>query len=169
MLCFSLRISKARPWQFAPACPLPRLASRSDQLSCFLSSSFFKDNFIYLLAVLDLRCCAGFSLVVASRLLIVVASLVAEHRLLATWASGVAARGLGSCGSRALGHRLNSWDARIKLLRGMWGLPGPGIEPVSSALAGGFFSTEPPRKPQLSCCLPQCGRQRPPSLTTRRT
>ena len=28
----------------------------------------------------------------------------------------------------------------------MWDLPGPGIEPVSSALAGGFFTTEPPGK-----------------------
>ena len=29
----------------------------------------------------------------------------------------------------------------------MWDLPGPGIEPVSPALAGGFFTTEPPGKP----------------------
>jgi len=28
-----------------------------------------------------------------------------------------------------------------------WDLPGPGIEPVSSALAGGFFTTEPQEKP----------------------
>ena len=28
----------------------------------------------------------------------------------------------------------------------MWNLPGPGIEPVSPALAGGFFITEPPGK-----------------------
>ena len=28
----------------------------------------------------------------------------------------------------------------------MWDHPGPGIEPVSSALAGGFFTTEPPGK-----------------------
>jgi len=26
-------------------------------------------------------------------------------------------------------------------------LPDPGIEPTSPALAGGFFTTEPPRKP----------------------
>ena len=32
------------------------------------------------------------------------------------------------------------------MLRGMWDLPGSGIEPVSAALAGGFFTTEPPRK-----------------------
>ena len=28
----------------------------------------------------------------------------------------------------------------------MWDLPGPGIEPVSPALAGGFFTIEPPGK-----------------------
>ena len=28
----------------------------------------------------------------------------------------------------------------------MWNLPGPGIEPVSSTLAGGFLSTVPPGK-----------------------
>ena len=29
---------------------------------------------------------------------------------------------------------------------GMWDLPGPGIEPMSPALEGGFFTTEPPGK-----------------------
>ena len=28
----------------------------------------------------------------------------------------------------------------------MWDLPRPGIKPVSSALAGGFFTTKPPGK-----------------------
>ena len=32
------------------------------------------------------------------------------------------------------------------LLRGMWDLPGPGIESVSPALAGGFLTTVPPGK-----------------------
>ena len=31
----------------------------------------------------------------------------------------------------------------------MWVLLGPGIEPVSPALAGGFFTTEPPGKRQI--------------------
>ena len=30
----------------------------------------------------------------------------------------------------------------------MWDLPGPGIEPVSPALTGGFSTTEPPGKPK---------------------
>ena len=39
----------------------------------------------------------------------------------------------------------------------MWDLPGPGIKPMSPALAGGFFTTEPPEKPQqhtLNICPP---------------
>ena len=31
----------------------------------------------------------------------------------------------------------------------MWDLPGPGLEPVSPALAGGFLTTAPPGKPTL--------------------
>ena len=30
----------------------------------------------------------------------------------------------------------------------MWNLPGPGIEPMSPALAGGFLTTVPPGKSQ---------------------
>ena len=30
----------------------------------------------------------------------------------------------------------------------MWVLPGPGLEPVSPALAGGFLTTAPPGKSQ---------------------
>ena len=30
----------------------------------------------------------------------------------------------------------------------MWDLPGPGLKPVSPALAGGFLTTVPPGKPQ---------------------
>ena len=31
----------------------------------------------------------------------------------------------------------------------MWDLPGPGLEPVSAALAGGFLTTAPPGKPVM--------------------
>ena len=67
-------------------------------------------------------------------------------RALGMWASVVVARGLSSCGSWALEHRLSSCGALAQLLRGMWDLPGPGIEPVSPALAGGFLTTAPPGK-----------------------
>ena len=61
--------------------------------------------------------------------LTIVASPVAEHRL--------QTRRLSNCGSRA------------QLLRGMWDLPRPGLEPVSPALAGRFSTTVPPGKPPL--------------------
>ena len=98
---------------------------------------FLKKKFIYLfLAVLGLRFCArAFSrcsergpLFIAVRgPLAIAASLVAEHRL--------QTRRLSSCGSQA------------QLLRGIWDLPRPGLEPVSPALAGGFSTTAPPGKP----------------------
>ena len=69
------------------------------------------------------------------------ASPVAEHRL--------QTRRLSSCGSRALEHRLSSCGARAYLLRGMWDLPRPGLEPVSPALAGRFSTTAPPGKPKI--------------------
>ena len=56
---------------------------------------------------------------------------------------------LGSCGSRAAEHRLGSRGAQASLLHGIWDLPGPGREPRSPALAGGFFTTEPPEKPHI--------------------
>ena len=37
--------------------------------------------------------------------------------------------------------------------RGMWNLPGSGIEPASPALTGRFFATEPPRKPSSNILL----------------
>ena len=61
------------------------------------------------------------------RPLTIAASLVAEHRLQTCR--------LSSCGSRA------------QLLRGMWDLPRPGLEPVSPALASRFSTTAPPGKP----------------------
>ena len=44
-------------------------------------------------------------------------------------------------------HRLNSFGAWAQQLCSMWDLPRSGIKPVSPALAGGIFTTEPPRKP----------------------
>ena len=62
-----------------------------------------------------------------------------------------------SCGSPALEPRLSGCGSRAQLLRGIWRLPRPGIEPVSPALAGGFFPTEPPGKPPSTsfnvCCF----------------
>ena len=43
--------------------------------------------------------------------------------------------------------RLSSCGSRAQLLRSMWDLPRPGLEPVSPALAGRFSTTVPPGKP----------------------
>ena len=67
-------------------------------------------------------------------------------RALGAWASVVVAHGLQQLWLVALQHRLSSCGARAQLLRCMWDLPGPGLEPVSTALAGGFLTTVPPGK-----------------------
>ena len=100
--------------------------------------------FIFLfLAVLGLRFCArafsscgkrGPLLIAVRGPLTVAASPVAEHKL--------QTRRLSSCGSRA------------QLLRGMWDLPRPGLEPVSTALAGRFSTAAPPGKPQIVLLIP---------------
>ena len=109
---------------------------------------FFFNKFIYLfifLAALGLRCCVQafpscgeqeLPFVAVRGLLIAVASLVAEHGL----------QGFSSCGSRALERRLSSCGTRPQLLRGMWDLPGPGLEPMPPALADRFLTTVPPEK-----------------------
>ena len=102
---------------------------------------FFCFVLIYLLfmAVLGLRFCArafsscgkrGPLFTAVHGPLIIAASLAAEHML--------QMRRLSNCGSRA------------QLLRGMWDLPRPGLEPVSPALAGRFSTTAPPGKPLKS-------------------
>ena len=67
-------------------------------------------------------------------------------RALGMRASVVGACGLSSCGLQALERRISSCGSRAQLLRGMWDLPRPGLEPVSPALAGGFLTTAPPGK-----------------------
>ena len=48
---------------------------------------------------------------------------------------------LQTMGSRVQG--LSSCSAQAYLLRGMWDLPAPGIEPMSLALPGRFLTTAP--------------------------
>ena len=69
--------------------------------------------------------------------------------------------GFSSCQAQALGAHasivLVGWlsfcSTGAELSPGTWGLPGPGIEPVSPALACGFFTTEPPGKPSQACYM----------------
>ena len=88
------------------------------------------------MAVLGLRFCArafsscgkrGALFIAVHGPLTIVASLVAEHRLQS--------------------HRLSNCGSRAPLLRGMWDLPRPGLEPTSPALAGRLSTTAPPGKP----------------------
>ena len=78
--------------------------------------------------------CAGFSL----------------QWLLLLWSTGSRRTGFSSCGSQALERRLSSCGAWAQLLRGMWDLPGPGLKPVSPALAGRFLTTVPLGKSEYS-------------------
>ena len=48
-------------------------------------------------------------------------------------------------------HRLSSCGAQAQWLHSMWDLPGSGVKPASSALAGKFFTTEAPGKPEFEC------------------
>ena len=77
----------------------------------------------------------------------VVTFLVVEHRLWGMPASVIVTCGLSSCGAQALEPRLDSCGSWAYLLQGMWDLPRSGIEPVSPALTGGFFTTETLGKP----------------------
>ena len=71
-------------------------------------------------------------------------------RALAAQASVVVAYGLSSCGLQALECRLSSCGAQVSLLRGMWDLPGPGLEPVSPVLAGGFLEPRATREAPMA-------------------
>ena len=89
----------------------------------------------------------GLLFVAVHGLLTAVASLVVEH---GTRTSVVVAHGLSSCGLQALERRLSSCGTQAQLLCGMWDLPGPGLEPMSPALAGRFLTTVPPGKSSYS-------------------
>ena len=100
-------------------------------------------NFIYLcLAVLGLHCSTSFSQAAVSRATLQLQwSYFSLRWLVLLQSTGSRCMGFCSYGSWALEPRLNLCGAQPSLLHGMWVLPGPGIEPVSPALAGRFLST----------------------------
>ena len=59
----------------------------------------------------------------------------------------VQATGFRSCGSQALEHRLSSCAHRLSCPKACGIFPDQGSNPVSPALAGRFFTAEPPGKP----------------------
>ena len=92
---------------------------------------FFKIYFIYFWLCWVFVSVRGPSLVVASG----GPPFIAVRRPLTVAVHRLQTRRLSSCGSRA------------QLLRVMWDLPRPGLEPVSPALAGRLSTTVPPGKP----------------------
>ena len=91
---------------------------------------FFFKNFNLFMAVLGLPCCEQAFSSCGEQASRCSGLSCCGVRALGVWASVVAERWLGSCGTQAY----------------MWDLPGSGIEPVSPASAGAFFTTEPPGK-----------------------
>ena len=116
MFCFLNLFCFWLLWVFVAACGLSLVAASGATLPCGAWASH----------------CGGFS--------------CCKAWALGVWASVVVARGLSRCGSWALEHWLSSCGAQASLLRGMWDLPGPGLEPMSPALAGGFLTAAPPGK-----------------------
>ena len=76
-------------------------------------------------------CCAGFALAAAGG-----------------GSSHHSARASRCASSRVAGHGFRSCSTGLPLPFATWDLPGSGLEPTSPAVAGGFFTTEPPRKPR---------------------
>ena len=126
-----------------------------------ISSVFYHFNYLFYVCIFD---CAG------SSSLCGLFSSCREQGPLQLWSLGFSLLWLLCCGARALGclgfstygtrsqrlwflssqHRLNSCGAWAQLLCHMQDLSGQEIEPMSPALAGRFFTTEPPRK-RIQC------------------
>ena len=113
-----------------------------------------KNAFIYLfMGVLGLHRCSGFSLVAARRgdsLFVVCGFLIAVVSL--AMSTGSRAPGLYQMwhvDSAAAAPGFESTSTWVWLLQNMWDLSVSRMESVSPALAGGFFTTEPPGKPDI--------------------
>ena len=116
---------------------------------CFFSFSnskhqayFFINEFIYLLlAVLGLHCCtwALLQLRRAEATLWLQCSGLSVQWLLLLQSAGSKHTGFNGCAFWAL--KLSSCGVWAQLLHSMWALHRSGIKPMSTALAGGFFTT----------------------------
>ena len=114
-----------------------------------------KNNFVYLLwAMLGLRCyVVFFSSGSKQRLLssYAQASHCGGFSCFRAWVLGCTgfhscSHGFRSCGPWDLKHKFSSCGKWASLLQSMWDIPRPATKPVSLALAGRFFTTEPPGK-----------------------
>ena len=78
-----------------------------------------------------------------------------EWRLLPSCRAGASpCRGFSRAAWALEGMGFRSCGAQAQLPHSMWNLPGPGIEPVSPALAGRFLTTGPPGKSWFPFQLP---------------
>ena len=101
-------------------------------------AGFYRIGIHKILAALGLRCCAqAFSGCGEQGLLSTAVPGCSLGQRLWLWSTACTARRLGGCGA---------W---VYLSHGMWHLPGPGIKPMSPALAGGLLTTVPPGKSLL--------------------
>ena len=106
-----------------------------------IPSSFFSVILMFISIFLWLH---GVSVAACRPSLVASSTGFSPCRLLLLWNTSSRARGLGSC------------DSQAQLLCGMSDLPGPGIEPVPFALAGGVLTARPPGKSLhiLGCPFP---------------
>ena len=95
---------------------------------------YSKLYFYLFLAVLGLHCCMQAS------------SLCSEQRLLSSWEHR-----LTVVAFLVAEHRPSSRGARASLPHSMQDFPGPGIEPMSPALVGGYLTTGLPEKSSKLC------------------
>ena len=145
---FSTR-SQSDLWEIKIWWPLVLKILQSFLIARFLSFFFFLGFYVFVLffwAALGLCCCLGFFLVAASG----DCSWLQCSGFSLWWplllqSAGSSVPGLQLHGhvqpsgsSWTLGHRLSSYGAQTLVACSMWGLPRPGIEPVSPPLAGGF-------------------------------
>ena len=93
--------------------------------------------YYYFLAVLGLRFCAR------------AFSSCSEWGHSSSWRVGLSLSRPLIVEHRLQMRRLSSCGPQAQLLRGMWDLPRPGLEPVSPALAGRFSTTASPGKPGM--------------------
>ena len=101
----------------------------------------FEEHFMYLLAALGLCWCTRVSLVAASR------------GCSSQWCAGPSFRWLllWSTSCRVWLQQLQ--HSALGPLLCMWFLPGPGIEPLTPALAGGFLTSGLPGRPSIFLML----------------
>ena len=113
---------------------------------------FGSAGFSWLRGLFPLVVVSGGRSLVVLRLPTAMASLVSERRLQGAQASVAAARGLSNFRLQAPEHRLSCCGTWAWLFHGMCDLHS--TEPMSSVLAGGFFTTEPSGKPlKFLICL----------------